>query len=111
METNNCPAHSTRLVRQILDKKFPNSWIGRTGRVAWPPRSPDLTPMDYFLWGHLKEVVYCEQLTTPENMKDRIITACAAINPATLEKVRESLILRFKKCIDVEGHHFEHLLQ
>ncbi|CAK9801642.1 hypothetical protein ANTPLA_LOCUS2883 [Anthophora plagiata] len=106
-----CPAHSTRLVRQILNTKFPNSWIGRTGRVAWPSRSPDLTPTDYFLWGHLKKVVYCEQPTTPENMKDRIITACAAINPTTFEKARESLILRFKKCIDVEGHHLEHLLQ
>jgi len=25
-------------------------------KVEWPPRSPDLSPLDYFLWGHLKRV-------------------------------------------------------
>ena len=38
----------------------------------WPPRSPDLTPCDYFLWGHLKNKVYS---TPPENtgeLRERI---------------------------------------
>ena len=34
---------------------FDEKWIGRGGPVAWPPRSPDLTPPDYFLWGFVKE--------------------------------------------------------
>ncbi|KZC08482.1 hypothetical protein WN55_10682 [Dufourea novaeangliae] len=49
-----CPAHSTRLVKQILDLKFPNGWIGRTGIVTWPLRSPDLTPMDLFFMGKIE---------------------------------------------------------
>ena len=28
-------------------------WVGRGGPMAWPSRSADLTPMDYFLWSHI----------------------------------------------------------
>ena len=30
---------------------------GRGGPLEWPARSPDLTPMDFWLWGYLKEKV------------------------------------------------------
>ena len=45
------PAHFALDVREYLDNVFPNRWIGRGGPVQWPPRSPDLTPMDFFIWG------------------------------------------------------------
>jgi hypothetical protein len=35
-------------VREYLNKTFPNRWIGRDGPIAWPPRSPDITPLDFF---------------------------------------------------------------
>ena len=41
-----------------LDKKVPEKWIGRRGLIDWPARSPDLTPTGFFLWGHVKEMVY-----------------------------------------------------
>ena len=50
-------AHYSSRVRTYLDNKRPGNWIGRGGPVEWPPRWPDLTPCDYFLWGHLKEKV------------------------------------------------------
>jgi len=43
------PPHYTQHVREYLDESFPNHWLGRGGPVAWPPRSPDLTPLDYYL--------------------------------------------------------------
>jgi hypothetical protein len=37
-------------------------WIGRGSPfIPWPPYSPDLTPMDFFIWGHLKGRLYREQ--------------------------------------------------
>lgn len=42
------PAHFGREVREFLDTTFENNWIGRGGPVAWPPRSPDLNPCDFF---------------------------------------------------------------
>ena len=51
------PSHYTRHVRDYLNESFPNRWLGRGGPVAWPPRSPNLTPLDYYLWGHMKTLV------------------------------------------------------
>jgi hypothetical protein len=44
------PPHNSRLTQQVLNTWNPHKWIGRGGPVAWPPRSPDLTPVDFFLW-------------------------------------------------------------
>ena len=37
---------------------FENRIISRNSDVNWPPRSCDLTPLDYFLWGALKDKYY-----------------------------------------------------
>ena len=52
------PPHYSRLVREYLHVSFPSRWLGRLGPVAWPPRSPDLTLLDYYIWGHMKTLVY-----------------------------------------------------
>ena len=38
-------------------KSLPGGWIGRCGTIEWAPRSSDLTPMDFFLWGAMKDPV------------------------------------------------------
>ncbi|GBN34291.1 hypothetical protein AVEN_34826-1 [Araneus ventricosus] len=45
------PLHCGMDVRTFLDTTFPNRWIGRGGPIAWPPKSPDITPLDFFLLG------------------------------------------------------------
>ena len=30
--------------------------------LAWPPRSPDATPCDFFLWDYVKDQVYVPPL-------------------------------------------------
>jgi len=37
---------------------FPGHLVSRFGDVPWPPRSPDLSTCDFFLWGYLKSRVY-----------------------------------------------------
>lgn len=46
--------HFAQNVWTYHKKEFPNSWIGKTGQIQWPAKSPDLTPLDLFLWGYLK---------------------------------------------------------
>ena len=52
------PSLYTRHVMQHLNDTFPNRWIGRGGTINWPPRSPDLTQLDFCLWGLIKSEVY-----------------------------------------------------
>ena len=52
------PAHYHRDSRAYLDQVFPNRWIGRAGPVSWSARSSDLTPLDFYVWGHVKQIIY-----------------------------------------------------
>nr|XP_034190457.1 uncharacterized protein LOC117608861 isoform X2 [Osmia lignaria] len=60
-----------------LDQTFRDRWIGRGGSVPWPPRSPDMNPLDFFFWGHLKTAVYRQPLTTRDEVIARIRNAVA----------------------------------
>jgi hypothetical protein len=64
-------------VRSWLDRQFPGHWIGRRGAVEWPPRSPHLTPLDFYLCGHLKAMVYQVKIRNMDHLKERIIDVCA----------------------------------
>lgn len=47
-QQDGAPPHYALIVRQYLDQRFPRNWIGRRGSIEWPPRSPDLSPLDFF---------------------------------------------------------------
>lgn len=109
-QQDGAPPHYARSVRNFLDERFPQKWIGRGGPVLWPPRSPDLTSPDFFLWGYVKDVVFREPPTDRENMKDRIRAACRAITPAMVEATVRNFEKRVNLCIQENGRHFEHLI-
>lgn len=48
LQQDGAPAHNYRLVTDWLNETFNDRWIGTGGPVLWPPRSPDLTPLDFF---------------------------------------------------------------
>ncbi|GFX38461.1 hypothetical protein TNCV_2344341 [Trichonephila clavipes] len=60
------------------------------GPVNWPPRSCDLTPLDYFLWGYVKSLVYADKPQTLDHLEDNIRRVIADIRPQMLEKVIEN---------------------
>lgn len=110
LQQDGAPAHFARIVREFLNLNYPNRWIGRGGPVAWPPRSPDLTPPDFFLWGYLKNIVYSTVPTTPEDLKERIRQACRSIPENVLRKTVNAFERRVRLCIDQNGGTFENLL-
>lgn len=104
------PAHYSAVVREYLDNEFRRRWIGRGGPIRWPPRSPDLTKLDFFLWGAVKERVYRTAPTTREDMKARIRMAFQEISAATLRNVSQSFLERMRLCVQENGGHIEHLV-
>jgi hypothetical protein len=103
------PAHYAGDVREWFEQKFPGRWIGRRGPIEWPVRSPDLTPMDFFLWGYLKNIVYKNKPKSLQDLRQSIILAFQTIDSDLCKKVCESVPERLKRCIDAGGHQFEHL--
>lgn len=106
------PAHNSHIVREYLDRTFHGRLIANGGPIAWPPRSPDLNPIDFFLWGHLKTLVYATPVDRQEDLLARIQDGCDQIRnmPGVLGRVRNSMIRRCNVCIQVGGSHIEHLL-
>ncbi|GFX36985.1 uncharacterized protein TNCV_1174871 [Trichonephila clavipes] len=49
--------HTARATIDLLKDTFGDRLISRVGPVNWPPRSCDLTPLDYFLWDYVKILV------------------------------------------------------
>lgn len=95
----------------MLNQTFNERWIGRFGPNPWPPRSPDLTPMDFFFWGAMKEKVYFREISSLEELQEKI--------NAVAEEMRSNLLLvnlpsemlkRARKCIQIQGRHFEQFL-
>ncbi|KMQ82561.1 transposable element tc3 transposase, partial [Lasius niger] len=67
------PAHFSRVARDHLNRNYGQRWIGRGGPVAWPPRSPDINPLDFYLWGHVKSIVYRNAPNNIADLRQRII--------------------------------------
>lgn len=106
------PAHFSVQARNYLNQNYHNRWIGRGGPREWPPRSPDLNSLDFFLWGHLKTLVYSTPVQSVEELKNRITNSCEQIRntPGIFQRVRESMRRRAEACILAGGGHFQQLL-
>lgn len=104
------PVHHTAVIHDHLNNTFPNRWIGRGSPFLWPPRSPDLTKMDFFLWGFVKDQVYRIPPTTKDDMKQRITEVFRSINNNMLNNVSRAFEERIQACLNNNGGHFEHLL-
>ncbi|KOC60586.1 hypothetical protein WH47_08045 [Habropoda laboriosa] len=55
LQHDGAPAHNDRRVRKTLNNTFPGRWIRRGSRIPFTPRSPDLTSLDFFVRGFIKE--------------------------------------------------------
>ncbi|GFU84734.1 uncharacterized protein TNCV_2126751 [Trichonephila clavipes] len=82
-----CP--TARATIDLLKDTFGDRLISRFGPVNWPPRSCDLTPLDYFLWGYVKSLVYADKPQTRDHLEDNIRRVIADVRPQMLEKVIE----------------------
>ncbi|GFX79069.1 retrovirus-related Pol polyprotein from transposon 412 [Trichonephila clavipes] len=82
--------HTARATIDLLKDTFGDRLISRFGPVNWPPRSCDLTTLDYFLWGYVKSLVYADKPQTLDHLVDNIHRVIADMRPQMLEKVIEN---------------------
>ncbi|KAJ8912869.1 hypothetical protein NQ315_008003 [Exocentrus adspersus] len=71
-QQDGAPPHNSRGTHQLLDRLFGNRWIGTNGPIWSPPRSPDMTPLDFFLWGLVRNEVYKNKHRTLIALQDCI---------------------------------------
>lgn len=110
LQQDGAPAHFAVNVREFLNAQFLDHWIGRGGPVPWPPRSPDLNPLDSYFWGYCKDAVYKDAPTTRLDMMERVRRACAAVTPEILTNVLNNYRRRSETCLANNGGPIEHLM-
>jgi hypothetical protein len=107
------PPHSGRQVTAFFKQHFQNRRIGRQSQFVWPPRSPDLTPLDYCLWGRMKSLVYAVNSRTGGEFFNRIMDASVRIrkDKPSLTRSVTSVSRNVTMCINNHGSHLEQLLR
>jgi len=76
----------------------------------WPPRSPDLAPPDYFLWGYLKGTVYQNKPRTTDALKANITEEIQAMTSDVLVRTFQNMARLVQSFLDANGGHFRHTL-
>ncbi|EFN65938.1 hypothetical protein EAG_08130, partial [Camponotus floridanus] len=96
------PCHTANVTIDLLRTVFENR-ISRNADVNWPPRSCDLTPLDYFLWGTVKDKCYANQPETIQELKHEIKIAIDEIRAHTVENVLKNWVDRIGYCAASRG--------
>ncbi|KFM73977.1 hypothetical protein X975_13500, partial [Stegodyphus mimosarum] len=109
LQQDGAPPHWDSMARSSLNDHFTGRWIGRGGPIPWPPISPDITPLDFFVWGFVKANVYRRRVSNIDDLKARITTVITSVDANVLagtwrENEYRLDILRAKKGAHVEVH-------
>jgi hypothetical protein len=106
---DDAPTHFSCAVRDVLSNIYHDRWIGRGEPTAYPARLQDLN-LDFYLWGHLKTLVYAAPVDNEEALH-LIVDVCQSIRiyPGIFVQMRRSMMKRVEACIESHTGHFEHL--
>ena len=96
--------HRTHENIQLIRESF-NSVISKNGDIEWPPRSPDLSPLDYWLWGDVKSRMDSHE--DVHSLKAQFSKIIAEINWDTIRKSIDSFPDRLRRCLQRDGDHIE----
>lgn len=97
---------SIEKVREMFDGRI----LSKKGNVDWPPRSCDLTPLDFFLWGHVKALVYEDKPTTLDHLESNIERVIGEIQPIVLERVTKNWTDRLAYVKRSRGGHMPEII-
>lgn len=102
--------HTADATMDILHERFEGMVISRRGDVNWPPRSCDLTPLDFFLWGFLKSQVYANKPQSTDALKANITNAIAQIQPDLCGRVIKNWTTRIRATVRSRGGHLNDVI-
>ena len=103
-------AHTARATMQLLTAMFQDRIISRNSDFEWPPRSPDLTAPDFWLWGYLKDKVYANKPRTIQELKANIRQEILSLQPQMLRSVMENSLERARVCEAENGGYLRDII-
>ena len=102
--------HTARVTLRCLEERFGTSLISRGTDTSRPAHSPDLTPLDFYLWGFLKFIVCKEDSKSLTELKTAIRRAVWSVSAAMGARAIDGVMKRVNVCHLRKGSHLEHVL-
>jgi hypothetical protein len=95
-----------------MNQTFGEQSIGRRDPVNWPARSPDLSPLDFWLLEHVNILVHSASISNLQILQQRVENACQEIGvkPEIFDRVGITVTRRADSCLELNGNHIERLL-
>ena len=93
-----------------MSDHFGNRVISRGTDNPWAPHSPDLNPLDFHLWGFLKDQICGRTFQSLQELREVIIRHVREIPQDQCENVLNNFVQRIKMCLDRNGGHLEHII-
>ena len=81
--------------------------IKRDGPIPWAPRSPNITPLDFFLWDYVEDIVYRTKVRDINDLQHRIIEAIDTVTVDKLARTWQEIECRFNIICATDGAHVE----
>ena len=94
----------------VLRPIFEDRNISRRADVVWPPRSCDLKPLDYYLWGAVRDKCYADKPETIHNLKDNIREAIGEIHLHIVDNVVKNWSDRVGYCMASRDSHLNEII-
>ena len=100
-------AASSHVLVSLLRSCFGEQFIPCLGPVDWPPRSCDITPLDFYLWGYVKSKCFVDKLATIEALEANITEVIIEIPTEVLERVIQNWCLGMDELKRSCGQHLK----
>ena len=86
------------------------AWIGHGGMIAWPPRSPVLTLLDFSIWGDVKDKVFVPPLSASlEKLRAWLTEAVTTIDVDMIHRIWDEIAYSWDICRVTRGNHNDQL--
>jgi len=108
-QQDGAPPHIFRPVKDLLRNFFGSRVISRHFPDEWPPRSPGLNPLDFWLWGYLGSRVFQRAPKSIQELRKAIRDEISVITPEQLSDAVDSFHGRVLAVIENNGGHFEQM--
>jgi len=91
---------------RVFSRKYPDNFdIG----IAWPPYSPDLSPLDFFLWGYLKDKIFENAPKTIESLSEAIVEVLESVPAVSCGRTIASFEKRLRYLVTAGGGYIENI--
>ena len=102
-QQDSAPAHKSKETQAWLQKEC----YDFVPFSHWPSSSPDLNPLDYFVWSYVENITNMTSPNTKASLIATIRRVFTELPPALVKKACSQFRIRIKAVIEAEGGYIE----